>query len=79
MDYHQLPKTFEIQTISNHWSKLMGSNNLGNLSLNYQSIMYEGVVYPPFIKPEALAQLRNQHTLRSNDIVIAAYPKCGTT
>ena len=79
MDYHQLPKTFDFQTISNHWSKIMGSDNLENLSLNYQSIMYEGVVYPPFIKPEALAQLRKQHTLRSNDIVIAAYPKCGTT
>ena len=79
MDYHQLPKTFDIQTISNHWSKIMGSDNLENLSANYQSIMYEGVVYPPFIKPEALAQLRKQHTLRSNDIVIAAFPKCGTT
>ena len=56
----------------------MGSVNLETLSLDYQSIWYEGVVYPPFIKPEALDQLRKQHTLRSNDIVIATFPKCGT-
>ena len=57
----------------------MGSENQENLSLDYQSMMYEGVVYPPFIKAEALNELREKHTLRSSDIVIATFPKCGTT
>ena len=57
----------------------MGPENRGNFSLDYQSMMYEGVVYPPFIKAEALNELREKHTLRSSDIVIATFPKCGTT
>ena len=57
----------------------MESENQENLSLDYQSMMYEGVVYPPFIKVEALNELREKHTLRSSDIVIATFPKCGTT
>ena len=57
----------------------MESENQENLSLDYQSMMYEGVVYPPFIKAEALNELREKHTLRSSDIVIATFPKCGTT
>ncbi len=57
----------------------MGSENQENLSLDYQSMMYEGVVYPPFIKAEALNELREKPTLRSSDIVIATFPKCGTT
>ena len=57
----------------------MGSENHENLSLDYQSMMYEGVVYPPFIKTEVLNELREKHILRSSDIVIATFPKCGTT
>ena len=57
----------------------MGSENQENLSLDYQSMIYEGVVYPPFINAEALNELREKHILRSSDIVIATFPKCGTT
>ena len=57
----------------------MGSEIQENLSLDYQSMMYQGVVYPPFIKAEALTELRGKHILRYSDIVIATFPKCGTT
>ena len=57
----------------------MGSYNQENLSLDYHSMTYEGVVQPPFIKLEALDKLRKEHPLRSSDIVIATFPKCGTT
>ncbi len=46
--------------------------------IGYASQMYHGVVYPPFCKADRIDELRKK-PLRSDDIVIATYPKCGTT
>lgn len=38
-----------------------------------------GCPYPPFLKKAAVDQLQKDFALRDSDIVIATYPKCGTT
>ena len=43
------------------------------------SLMEDGTPYPPFMNPDVVSLLQKQHNLRSKDIVIATYPKCGTT
>lgn len=39
----------------------------------------EGVVYPPFANAEVLRELRSKDWSEEEDILIATYPKCGTT
>eukprot|EP00040_Diaphanoeca_grandis_P035636 m.224624 g.224624 ORF g.224624 m.224624 type:complete len:356 (+) comp33438_c2_seq4:37-1104(+) len=51
-----------------------------NLStFGYQVVPYHGRSYPAFTIPDLLDDFRERATLRSNDIVIATYPKSGTT
>jgi len=49
----------------------------------YKSSNYRGVTYPAFAEEKVMQtvidDLRRRHTLGSGDIVIATYPKCGTT
>ncbi len=45
----------------------------------YKSEIFRGVHYPPFCKSDVLNDILNRAKLRSSDIVIATYPKCGTT
>jgi hypothetical protein len=45
----------------------------------YAGTMYHGTVYPPDMNVEALDELRATVPFRMSDIVIATYPKCGTT
>lgn len=45
----------------------------------YRHAVLKGVPYPPCIVEEAVDDLRRNFTLRDSDIVIATYPKCGTT
>jgi len=45
----------------------------------YRHVLVRGVVYPPFANHAAIDGLRAGFKLRDTDIVIATYPKCGTT
>lgn len=40
---------------------------------------YHGIVYPPFVKGSVVDNARKTFTLRDDDIIVATYPKCGTT
>ena len=44
----------------------------------YAAITYEGCVYPPYMIPELIDDLRKT-PLVEGDILIATFPKCGTT
>lgn len=37
------------------------------------------IPHPPPFKPEAISDLRNRFELKSHDIVVTTFPKCGTT
>lgn len=45
----------------------------------YNVVFYNDVPYPPFVKPKVIDELRQHAWLREDDIVVATYPKCGTT
>ncbi|CAE8668412.1 unnamed protein product [Polarella glacialis] len=45
----------------------------------YKHVVIRGVVYPGFVRGEAVADCQSNLVLRSDDIIIATYPKCGTT
>lgn len=45
----------------------------------YKCRVVEGIVFPPFLKSSCLNKLREQNVLKASDIVIATFPKCGTT
>jgi len=45
----------------------------------YNYINYEGTPQPPWFDVEKLQLVRKSFLLQSSDIVIATYPKCGTT
>jgi len=44
----------------------------------YAGIIYDGCVYPPFCNPKYIDMLRKT-PLIEGDVVIATFPKCGTT
>jgi hypothetical protein len=45
----------------------------------YMSEVYRGWRYPPSVKASAVEGLLKKGELRGGDVVIATYPKCGTT
>jgi hypothetical protein len=45
----------------------------------YKSVVCRGWRYPPPLKASAVEALLNKGELRGGDVVIATYPKCGTT
>ena len=45
----------------------------------YAYSMVHGVVFPPFASEEAIDEMRTVDWSQENDIMIATYPKCGTT
>jgi hypothetical protein len=45
----------------------------------YKSEVYRGWRYNPSFKASAVEDLLNKGELRGGDVVIATYPKCGTT
>jgi hypothetical protein len=45
----------------------------------YDIVLYNEVPHAPFIQPRAIDELRARAWLRESDIVVATYPKCGTT
>lgn len=45
----------------------------------YRFVAYGGVPYPSFMAPAALDALRSRWAPAERDIVVATYPKCGTT
>lgn len=45
----------------------------------YAYSMVHGVVFPPFASEEAIDEMRKVDWSQENDIMIATYPKCGTT
>jgi hypothetical protein len=45
----------------------------------YAYELVNGIVYPPFMRAECVAQAQAEFQLRDSDIVVATYPKCGTT
>lgn len=45
----------------------------------YKHVIYHDIVYPPFMVPSAVDDMRQNFVLRDDDVVIATYPKCGTT
>eukprot|EP00928_Gymnodinium_smaydae_P099829 TRINITY_DN9639_c0_g5_i1.p1 TRINITY_DN9639_c0_g5~~TRINITY_DN9639_c0_g5_i1.p1 ORF type:complete len:378 (-),score=57.47 TRINITY_DN9639_c0_g5_i1:124-1257(-) len=50
--------------------------------LGYVSVKDSGWLYPPFVSSKGLRDLKEKHQLRGGahgDIVVASYPKCGTT
>jgi hypothetical protein len=44
----------------------------------YAAITYRGCVYPPVMNPVLIDELRKT-PLKEGDIVVATFPKCGTT
>lgn len=47
-------------------------------SQGYAATTYRGCIYPPFMNVSLIDDLR-QTPLKEGDIVIATFPKCGTT
>ncbi len=45
----------------------------------YRSELFRKWRYPPFCKSSSLEEIQHGATIRPSDIVIATYPKCGTT
>ena len=45
----------------------------------YKSVVFRGWRYPPFCKVDVLDDILKRAELRADDVVIATYPKCGTT
>ena len=45
----------------------------------YAYRMVHGVCYPPFASEAAIDRLRAEDWSREGDVMIATYPKCGTT
>jgi len=48
-------------------------------TLGYAVSMVLSCPYPPFMSEDVVRELQVQHKLQKSDIVIATYPKCGTT
>jgi len=47
--------------------------------MGYSHVLVGGVVYAGFAVESAILELQREFELRESDIVIATYPKCGTT
>lgn len=45
----------------------------------FRTAFCAGMFYPPFVTPARLAWLQRSVALRSDDIVVITYAKCGTT
>ena len=45
----------------------------------YQHTIVRGVVQPPFLTESVVRRCQQDFALRGSDIVIATFPKCGTT
>jgi hypothetical protein len=45
----------------------------------YFHVMVQGVVYPGFARESTIQDMQEKFELQEDDIVIATYPKCGTT
>ena len=45
----------------------------------YDVVLYNEIPYPPFMQPRAIDELRARAWIRESDIVVATFPKCGTT
>lgn len=67
--------TSKDSSISTHAQAIESSVGHGG----YKSKLFRGWRYPPFCKAEVLEDIINRAELRAGDIVIATYPKCGTT
>ena len=65
--------------MTKHEGKAEGEGVQRMTEHGYNVVYYEGVPYPPFIQPPAIDALRASSWLRESDIVIATFPKCGTT
>jgi len=48
-------------------------------AMGYNRVVVKGVPYPGFAREEWLDELQSGFKLRESDIVIATFPKCGTT
>ncbi|KAJ8604646.1 hypothetical protein CTAYLR_006519 [Chrysophaeum taylorii] len=45
----------------------------------YAYRLVHGIVYPPFAEEAAIDELRSRDWSRQGDVLVATYPKCGTT
>ncbi|KAL6068620.1 Sulfotransferase [Balamuthia mandrillaris] len=45
----------------------------------YRYVLYNDIVYCPFHLPEKIDELRERFVVEESDVVVATFPKCGTT
>lgn len=74
-----MASSFQQQDLPGEQAKTQTQNGESVGPGGYKSIVFRGWKYPPFCKASVLEDILNRAELRADDIVIATYPKCGTT